>query len=190
MALMGQDKKVVDGKLRFILARGIGQAFVAEDVPGFAVLGQRLDLPAMIGLALIIAGGADHQPVLEIRGSLGARARSGWPSGARARSGWPSGATGALRLAIRRAGRAPAGHWAPGRGPACPPIHPAPAGPAHRRAGVPAPVCAGRCPPCPCSRGLCPRASVPGVRWGCARARQPAGRGRIGAFRSAGSGLR
>ena len=33
LALMGQDKKVVDGKLRFILARGIGQAFVAEDVP-------------------------------------------------------------------------------------------------------------------------------------------------------------
>ncbi|WP_323042569.1 3-dehydroquinate synthase [Gemmobacter sp.] len=31
--LMGQDKKVVDGKLRFILARGIGSAFVADDVP-------------------------------------------------------------------------------------------------------------------------------------------------------------
>lgn len=31
--LMGQDKKVVDGKLRFILARGIGEAFVADDVP-------------------------------------------------------------------------------------------------------------------------------------------------------------
>jgi 3-dehydroquinate synthase len=25
---------VVDGRLRFILARGIGQAFVADDVPG------------------------------------------------------------------------------------------------------------------------------------------------------------
>lgn len=37
IALMGQDKKVVDGRLRFILARGIGQAFVAEDVPGEAV---------------------------------------------------------------------------------------------------------------------------------------------------------
>ncbi|MFM2391955.1 MAG: hypothetical protein RLZZ437_3510 [Pseudomonadota bacterium] len=36
--MMGQDKKVVDGKLRFILARGIGQAFVADDVPGDAVL--------------------------------------------------------------------------------------------------------------------------------------------------------
>jgi 3-dehydroquinate synthase len=30
---MGQDKKVVDGRLRFILARGIGQAFIADDVP-------------------------------------------------------------------------------------------------------------------------------------------------------------
>jgi 3-dehydroquinate synthase len=37
IALMGQDKKVVDGKLRFILARGIGQAFVADDVPGDTV---------------------------------------------------------------------------------------------------------------------------------------------------------
>ncbi|WP_397543943.1 3-dehydroquinate synthase [Roseovarius salis] len=33
--LMAQDKKVVDGRLRFILAHGIGQAFVADDVdPG------------------------------------------------------------------------------------------------------------------------------------------------------------
>ncbi len=32
--LMAQDKKVVDGKLRFILARGIGQAFVTSDVDG------------------------------------------------------------------------------------------------------------------------------------------------------------
>lgn len=30
--LMGQDKKVIDGQLRFILARGIGQAFVTSDV--------------------------------------------------------------------------------------------------------------------------------------------------------------
>ncbi len=36
--LMGQDKKVVDGQLRFILARGIGQAFVTSDVPRDAVL--------------------------------------------------------------------------------------------------------------------------------------------------------
>ena len=33
LALMGQDKKVVDGQLRFILAHGIVQAFVAADVP-------------------------------------------------------------------------------------------------------------------------------------------------------------
>ena len=31
--LMGQDKKVVDGQLRFILARGIGRAFVTSDAP-------------------------------------------------------------------------------------------------------------------------------------------------------------
>ncbi|MDC0737053.1 3-dehydroquinate synthase [Cognatishimia sp. SS12] len=36
--LMGQDKKVVDGQLRFILARGIGEAFVTADVPKDAVL--------------------------------------------------------------------------------------------------------------------------------------------------------
>ena len=29
---MSQDKKVIDGRLRFILAKGIGEAFVAEDV--------------------------------------------------------------------------------------------------------------------------------------------------------------
>lgn len=33
IALMAQDKKVLDGKMRFILARGIGQAFVTSDVP-------------------------------------------------------------------------------------------------------------------------------------------------------------
>ena len=38
MALMEQDKKVVEGRLRFILARGIGEAFVAADVPTEAVL--------------------------------------------------------------------------------------------------------------------------------------------------------
>lgn len=36
--LMGQDKKVVDGQLRFILARSIGDAFVTADVPKEAVL--------------------------------------------------------------------------------------------------------------------------------------------------------
>lgn len=39
LALMAQDKKAVAGKLRFILARGIGRAFVADDVPTEAVLG-------------------------------------------------------------------------------------------------------------------------------------------------------
>jgi 3-dehydroquinate synthase len=39
LSLMGQDKKVVDGKLRFILARGIGEAFVADDVPPDLVRG-------------------------------------------------------------------------------------------------------------------------------------------------------
>ena len=34
ISLMGQDKKVIDGQLRFVLARGIGQAFVCDDVPG------------------------------------------------------------------------------------------------------------------------------------------------------------
>ena len=32
LGLMAQDKKVVDGKMRYVLARGIGEAFVAEDV--------------------------------------------------------------------------------------------------------------------------------------------------------------
>jgi 3-dehydroquinate synthase len=36
--LMAQDKKVVDGQLRFILARGIGEAFVAANVPSAPVL--------------------------------------------------------------------------------------------------------------------------------------------------------
>ena len=43
LALMGQDKKVIDGKLRFILARGIGAAFVAEDVPPDLVRGLLAD---------------------------------------------------------------------------------------------------------------------------------------------------
>lgn len=37
LRLMGQDKKVVQGQLRFILARGIGDAFVTADVPTTAV---------------------------------------------------------------------------------------------------------------------------------------------------------
>ncbi|PZX48216.1 3-dehydroquinate synthase [Roseinatronobacter thiooxidans] len=38
VALMAQDKKVQDGRLRFILAREIGQAFVCDDVPGDLLL--------------------------------------------------------------------------------------------------------------------------------------------------------
>ncbi len=38
LGLMSQDKKVLDGKLRFILARGIGEAFITSDVPSEAVL--------------------------------------------------------------------------------------------------------------------------------------------------------
>jgi 3-dehydroquinate synthase len=37
LGLMAQDKKVVDGRLRFVLARDIGRAFVAEEVPHEAV---------------------------------------------------------------------------------------------------------------------------------------------------------
>lgn len=36
--LMGQDKKVLDGTLRFVLMRGIGDAFVTSDVPRELVL--------------------------------------------------------------------------------------------------------------------------------------------------------
>lgn len=38
LTLMGQDKKVKAGKLRFVLARGIGKAFVTSDVPRDVVL--------------------------------------------------------------------------------------------------------------------------------------------------------
>ena len=37
LALMAQDKKVIAGQLRFILARGIGDSFVTSDVPADAV---------------------------------------------------------------------------------------------------------------------------------------------------------
>lgn len=47
--LMGQDKKVVDGQLRFILARDIGQAFVTGDVPAEAVLSVLQDALALRG---------------------------------------------------------------------------------------------------------------------------------------------
>ena len=39
LELMSQDKKVVDGQLKFILARGIGEAFVTSDVDRQVVLG-------------------------------------------------------------------------------------------------------------------------------------------------------
>jgi 3-dehydroquinate synthase len=51
LALMGQDKKVVDGKLRFILARGIGDSFVATDVPSDVVLGVLKDALALRAVA-------------------------------------------------------------------------------------------------------------------------------------------
>lgn len=38
LGLMGQDKKVIAGQLRFILARDIGDAFITSDVPRDAVL--------------------------------------------------------------------------------------------------------------------------------------------------------
>ncbi len=38
LELMGQDKKVIDGKLRFILARGIGEAFITDDVQAADVI--------------------------------------------------------------------------------------------------------------------------------------------------------
>lgn len=47
MQLMGQDKKVVQGQLRFILARGIGSAFVSADVPAEAVIGVLKDALAV-----------------------------------------------------------------------------------------------------------------------------------------------
>lgn len=37
LALMAQDKKVIDGQLRFVLVRGIGQAFVAESTDAAVV---------------------------------------------------------------------------------------------------------------------------------------------------------
>ncbi len=45
IALMAQDKKVQDGRLRFILAEDIGAAFICDDVPGpmlHALLGDAL----------------------------------------------------------------------------------------------------------------------------------------------------
>ncbi len=53
LSLMGQDKKVVDGQLRFILARGIGEAVVTAEVPQDVVRGVLADaLATGSGLAL------------------------------------------------------------------------------------------------------------------------------------------
>ncbi len=46
LELMGQDKKVIDGRLRFILARGIGDAFVTDDV-------DHVTVKAMLNEALV-----------------------------------------------------------------------------------------------------------------------------------------
>jgi 3-dehydroquinate synthase len=46
LGLMAQDKKVQDGRLRFILARGIGESFVSDRVPPEtvrALLAERLE---------------------------------------------------------------------------------------------------------------------------------------------------
>ena len=45
IALMAQDKKVIDGRMRFVLARGIGAAFVSDAVP-------MTDLRAVLDAAL------------------------------------------------------------------------------------------------------------------------------------------
>ncbi|SFA76383.1 3-dehydroquinate synthase [Poseidonocella pacifica] len=37
LALMGQDKKVLDGQIHYVMARGIGDAFVSRDVPSDVV---------------------------------------------------------------------------------------------------------------------------------------------------------
>ena len=46
LELMRQDKKVVGGRMTFVLARGIGQAFMTRDVPEAAVLKVLRDLMA------------------------------------------------------------------------------------------------------------------------------------------------
>ena len=53
MALMGQDKKVIDGQLQFVLASAIGESFVTADVPQEEVLG-------LLGDALLHKGPQDR----------------------------------------------------------------------------------------------------------------------------------
>ena len=43
MAHMQRDKKMRDGKLNFVLARGIGEAFTSREVPPDAVVAVLLD---------------------------------------------------------------------------------------------------------------------------------------------------
>ena len=43
MGVLAQANKVLDGRLRFILAKAIGSAFVAEHVPADAVLSVMTD---------------------------------------------------------------------------------------------------------------------------------------------------
>ena len=38
MDAIAQDKKVKGGKLTFILTRGVGQSFIADDVPASEVI--------------------------------------------------------------------------------------------------------------------------------------------------------
>ena len=53
MALMGQDKKVIDGQLQFVLASAIGESFVTADVPQEEVFG-------LLGDALLHKGPQDR----------------------------------------------------------------------------------------------------------------------------------
>lgn len=46
-SLMAQDKKVVDGQMRFVLARGIGESFVSSEAPKDAVLAVLRDALAL-----------------------------------------------------------------------------------------------------------------------------------------------
>jgi 3-dehydroquinate synthase len=45
LELMGHDKKVQSGRIRFVLLRGIGEAFVSADVPGGALASLLDELP-------------------------------------------------------------------------------------------------------------------------------------------------
>jgi 3-dehydroquinate synthase len=55
LSLMAQDKKVIDGRLRFVLARGIGAAFVADGVDPAVV--ERLLAEALAGRGGDAVGG-------------------------------------------------------------------------------------------------------------------------------------